>query len=232
NRNFRVVTFTNMTAAASANNVLLFPEFEVRSLAPDLTVVERAALSNFVANGGLMIVHGQGPKAGAFINAVFGLAVVESSQSGGGTVYTRTAAAAGTHFADDPASITGNDGQITLGVSSLPVGGLSIYENSGQSAVAEIPFGGGKIIYLGWDWYNAVPIGTQDGGWLTVLESAVLELGPTPLAILTQPVSQTVKSGSNVTFTVSAQGSFPLSYQWRKDGTNLSNGGRTSGATS
>jgi len=143
NRNFRVVTFTNIIPATSANNVLLFPEFEVRSLALDLTVTERGALSNFVANGGLMIVHGQGPNAGAFINAVFGLAVAESSQSGGGTVYTRTAAATGTHFADGPASITGNNGQITLGVSSLPAGSLSIYENSGQSAVAELPFAGG-----------------------------------------------------------------------------------------
>src|SRR5207249_3614460 len=117
-------TFTNIIPATSANNVLLFPEFEVRSLALDLTVTERSALSNFVANGGLMIVHGQGANAGAFINAAFGLAVVESSQSAGGTVYTRTAAATGTHFGDDPVSITGNNGQITLSVSSLPAGSL------------------------------------------------------------------------------------------------------------
>ena len=31
----------------------------------------------------------------------------------------------------------------------------------------------GKSIMLGWDWYNAVPNGTQDGGWLQVLNSAI-----------------------------------------------------------
>jgi len=229
NRGFRVITFTDITTAASANAVLLFPEFENRSLAQDLTSAERGALSNFVAHGGLLIVNGQGQNVGTLINSVFGFSVVEATWS---AVCTRTASAAGTHFADDPVSITVNNAQFALGISSLPPGSLSIYENGGQSVVAEIPFGGGKIIYLGWDWYDAVPIGAQNGGWLTVLESAVLELGPTPLGIGTQPVSQTVKSGSNVTFTVVAQGAFPLVYQWRKDGTNLSNGGRISGATS
>src|SRR5690349_15713260 len=48
---------------------------------------------------------------------------------------------------------------------------------------------------------------------------------------VTQPVNQTVKSGANVIFTVYARGSLPLSYQWRKDGTNFFNGGRIAGAT-
>jgi|ERR1041385_7614294 hypothetical protein len=56
NLGFSVITFTDIIAAASSNLVLLFPEFEIRSLAQDLTVAQRAALSNFVANGGLMVV--------------------------------------------------------------------------------------------------------------------------------------------------------------------------------
>jgi Concanavalin A-like lectin/glucanases superfamily/Immunoglobulin domain/Immunoglobulin I-set domain/Cohesin domain len=39
-------------------------------------------------------------------------------------------------------------------------------------------------------------------------------LPPTPPAITTQPASQTVWAGTNVTFTVAATGSTPLSYQW------------------
>ena len=50
----------------------------------------------------------------------------------------------------------------------------------------------------------------------------------TPPAITTQPASQTVTAGANVTFTVAATGTDPLSYQWRKDGADL--GGAT-GAT-
>ena len=42
-----------------------------------------------------------------------------------------------------------------------------------------------------------------------------------PPLITRQPVSQSVLLGSNATFNVIATGTPPLSYQWRKDGTNL-----------
>ncbi len=42
-----------------------------------------------------------------------------------------------------------------------------------------------------------------------------------PPAITTQPVSQTVNAGANVTFAVVATGTSPLSYQWQKNGTTL-----------
>jgi hypothetical protein len=49
--------------------------------------------------------------------------------------------------------------------------------------------------------------------------------------ILVQPVHQTVSAGSEVTFTVSALGDEPLSYRWRKEGADLVDGGKVSGAT-
>ncbi|MBI2924123.1 MAG: SUMF1/EgtB/PvdO family nonheme iron enzyme [Verrucomicrobia bacterium] len=42
------------------------------------------------------------------------------------------------------------------------------------------------------------------------------------LSITTQPVSQTVNAGQNASFTVTATGTAPLSYQWRKNGVNIS----------
>lgn len=42
-----------------------------------------------------------------------------------------------------------------------------------------------------------------------------------PPAITTQPQSRTNYFGTTATFTVSASGTEPLSYQWRKGGTNL-----------
>ena len=42
-----------------------------------------------------------------------------------------------------------------------------------------------------------------------------------PPAITAQPQSLSVAAGSNVTFTVTATGTSPLSYQWRFNGTNL-----------
>ena len=50
--------------------------------------------------------------------------------------------------------------------------------------------------------------------------------------VTAHPVDQTnVAPGSDVTFSVTATGTKPLSYQWQKDGVNLSDGGSISGAT-
>jgi GH25 family lysozyme M1 (1,4-beta-N-acetylmuramidase) len=52
--------------------------------------------------------------------------------------------------------------------------------------------------------------------------------GPT---ITTQPTAASVCAAGTATFTIAASGSGTLSYQWQKDGTNLSNAGHYSGAT-
>ena len=44
-----------------------------------------------------------------------------------------------------------------------------------------------------------------------------------PPAITAHPQSRTVRAGSNVTFSVTASGTAPLSYQWRFNGGNLAN---------
>jgi outer membrane protein assembly factor BamB len=49
--------------------------------------------------------------------------------------------------------------------------------------------------------------------------------------ITTPPVNEEVGPGTNVTFSVAATGLSPLSFQWQFNGTNLTNGGPISGAT-
>ncbi len=78
-------------------------------------------------------------------------------------------------------------------------------------------------------WRQLSHSGSTFDNW--ALDDISIDAGPTPPSILTQPASQTARSGSNVVFSVSAQGSSPLSYQWRKDGTNLVSSARISGAT-
>ncbi len=51
-----------------------------------------------------------------------------------------------------------------------------------------------------------------------------------PPTITGQPADQTVCSGSIAVFGVSASGAGTVGYQWRRDGTNLVNGGNISGA--
>ena len=57
---------------------------------------------------------------------------------------------------------------------------------------------------------------TSNAATLTVNSSAV---APT---ISTQPTNQTATAGQTATFSVSANGTAPLSYQWQKNGANLS----------
>jgi hypothetical protein len=57
---------------------------------------------------------------------------------------------------------------------------------------------------------------TSNAATLTVTAAAV------PPSITTQPTSQTVAASQMATFQVTASGTAPLSYQWRKNGTDIS----------
>ena len=48
------------------------------------------------------------------------------------------------------------------------------------SIVTLFPHGLGAVVFLGWDWIEAAPIGDRDGGWLEVLALATRVTQPTP----------------------------------------------------
>ena len=56
----------------------------------------------------------------------------------------------------------------------------------------------------------------------TVTSSSATLTVTVPPAISTQPASQTVTAGQTATFAVAATGTAPLTYQWRKNGSNIS----------
>src|SRR5262249_22261714 len=156
--------------------VVLFPEQEINLVGPALNATQRNMLSNTVQNGGLLIVHGSSRNAAAgLINTVFGWSLVESFQVGAGTPHLMSSAAAGTRFADDPPILPVNDACSTLALASLPTNALAVYNNGTECLVAMIPCGSGKVIFLGWDWFNGAPRGPVDGGWRAVLQSAIQE---------------------------------------------------------
>lgn len=70
----------------------------------------------------------------------------------------------------------------------------------------------------------------SDSGGSTNSNQTALTL-KTATAITQQPVAEEVCAGGTVTFRVVATGDGTLSYQWTKDGNNLSNGGHYAGAT-
>src|SRR5207253_8523993 len=60
--------------------------------------------------------------------------------------------------------------------------------------------------------------------YTTLFRSAILTVNAAPVApsITTQPAGQTITAGQTATFSVTASGTAPLSYQWRKNGTAIS----------
>ena len=69
-------------------------------------------------------------------------------------------------------------------------------------------------------------------GALVFLAKATNVTPCTAASISQSPQSRTNCQGSTVSFTVTASGSAPLYYQWRKNSNDLTNGGNISGATS
>ena len=61
---------------------------------------------------------------------------------------------------------------------------------------------------------------TSNNATLTVTAAVVVPVVVAP-AISTQPAAQTVTEGQTATFSVTATGTAPLTYQWKKNGTNI-----------
>ncbi|WKL03689.1 immunoglobulin domain-containing protein [Paenibacillus amylolyticus] len=78
---------------------------------------------------------------------------------------------------------------------------------------------------------NYTVVVTNTAGNVTS-NAAVLTVNPAPVspAITSQPSDQTVTEGQTATFSVTASGDAPLSYQWKKNGTDI-NGATSSTLT-
>src|SRR5207249_2774894 len=77
------------------------------------------------------------------------------------------------------------------------------------------------------DYGKQVTVGVSNALGSETSTAAALTVNAAPVAptITTQPTSQTVTAGQRATFTVTATGTAPLSYQWQKNGTTI--GGAT-----
>ena len=64
-----------------------------------------------------------------------------------------------------------------------------------------------------------------------VSDEAGLQVIISPPIITGQPANQIALAGAIASFSVTASGDQPLSYQWQQNGTNLNDGGRISGST-
>ena len=200
---FTGTTAADFTAALAGQDSLVIPEQEKAGgppcLSDDMGADGRDVVKNFVSAGGQLVVMSVGRNFcnTQFVNQVFGFNMNEGREA---DVYNKTAAAAGTEWADGPDSIPNNNGTGDIDPTTLPTGAKAIYSDAdGFAAVVDIPFGDGSITMLGWDWYDStppnptlgsgpvfdgasrqmhrgVPTGTQPGqdfGWQDVLRRSV-----------------------------------------------------------
>lgn len=114
-------------------------------------------------------------------------------------------------------------------------GGGTLYAGPGSpfTPTAEQSANGARLIPIPVsDTGRFVRLQVADQAWVMMGEVMFggVSVTPQPVLITTQPQSQTANAGNPVSLTVTAEGTAPVSYQWRKDGVDLSDGGNISGA--
>lgn len=111
---------------------------------------------------------------------------------------------------------------------------IGYYENQ-HTAVFNDPYGNkntpgypsydGTAVYYDWPGYNN---GFQN---LKTVHCFIYARGGSAPTIAYHPQDRTTGRGATVSFSVAAEGLAPISYQWQKNGVNLTAGGRYSGVT-
>jgi len=95
-----------------------------------------------------------------------------------------------------------------------------LYDPASGTWTVTGPLNTGRVYHTGTLLPNGTVLvaGGVDTNYNALFSAELYWLGPT---ITSQPASQSVLPGTNVTFSVSATGSQPLSYQWRLNGANI-----------
>ncbi|TAN70693.1 MAG: hypothetical protein EPN17_04285 [Methylobacter sp.] len=165
----------DFSSALESTDILVIPEQETGNLSLALTDKAKQVLRDFVNTGGRIIIGGDMYSNDVdFLNSVFDYSITNRNNEAPSYI---TDIASGTSFDSAPSTLTHNNGTYSIDKSSLPINGLSIYENGNHTTVAVLPYGTGDIVYLAYDWYDAAPVGSQDGGWIEIL-STITEAVP------------------------------------------------------
>lgn len=165
------VTSTDFSTALAGKDTLIIPELEAGDLASDISTAAAAVISTFVNDGGTLVIGFSGSSEAALANTLFGYSLNDTSVAG---TIEIGADAAGTRFSGGLATLDDNDATQMIEVGSWPLAGLAIYvDQDGNSGVTVIPEGSGEVILLGYDWFDAAPVGVQDGGWVGILNVAI-----------------------------------------------------------
>lgn len=162
---------TTLAGVLATSQALIFPE-AFSAIPESLSTGTLALIRDWVdSTGGVLIVVPESDNR-ALLDSLFGYTITGGSSH---NTYDLGAGAAGTAFAGAASLVWDNDGTYVINAASLPVGAHVVYANGTDVVVSVIPQGRGVVVTLGWDWYNAAPHGSQDGGWIDALRRALRE---------------------------------------------------------
>jgi len=170
-KTFTDITAEGITAALVGVDLMLIPETEN---APLIFSTEAATIiRNFVSNGGTLVSLNftSFGEPTIYLNQIFSWSLLMTE--GSGSDINKTVNANSNGFTDCVSTLPYNNAIDGFAEESLPAGSITIYKSSDSVYVVLMPYNQGTVIFLGWDWYNAEPIGEDDGGWLQVLYTAV-----------------------------------------------------------
>lgn len=139
----------------------------------DMTAGARTVLERFVdSSGGVLVVTADDAGLG-LVDSLFGY-TISSGLDSIVSVFNGTNAA-GTPFAAGAPLLYDNNGTYYFDPATLPTAGKAIYITAGGAgaSVGYMTQGRGVVVFIGWDWYQAMPKGAQDNGWLEILRRAL-----------------------------------------------------------
>ncbi|MDJ0729863.1 MAG: hypothetical protein QNJ33_07710 [Crocosphaera sp.] len=151
---------------ADNNQVIVIPSLSFDSLAPDLSSETQAVISNFVDNGGGLLMSGEVQEVIPLFNDVFGFSFAEDFWAGSTLL---TDEAEGTIFESAPGTLGSPLQTTTMALNSLPPNSIVFYDNllnsppneQNSTSVFVTPFGMGNIAFNGYDYNNT----EDDTGW-------------------------------------------------------------------
>ncbi len=177
-----LVYFTDFeTVAHNEFDLVIIPEMEKQNLSRALNDNQFNHYKSYVENGGSIIIMGvvssddsQNRNSIDFINRMLGSNAKLGEPILDGTCIKHENVTDG-DFSVAPDELNNNNAVVYI-ESGLPANSRIIYHsenNTNEGAVVQFPFGKGNLVYFGWGWWNAKPLGSQDGGWLSLLDSSV-----------------------------------------------------------
>ena len=147
----------------AASSFFVMVEIEGSLIGWDAT--SQGIVKAYVENGGVLLMAGTpGGRDADFLNAAFGWDT-SSTRCSGSTAAKNAAGAAGTPFELDGSSSISTVLSATDCLNCGTASCTPLYGTADKAMVVAFEFGRGKVIYVGWDYYNAGMVATIPDGW-------------------------------------------------------------------